>query len=317
MVFKDANEALNFYFPDKKSALENILDFYSKDNDKSVGLVFGNELDFNLLQTEIIKSIPIPFPKLYLSLGGFDYGCLYLILAGVGIGKSTLLNELSYYYFSNNYKIANLFYEESEKVTPLRYIALENNIPVGLLRRDRTLLSSEQWENSRKSINKDTVCFLNKEAIKNSESLFKNIEYLVEKKGFDIIIIDHISYIIGRSGVSKNGERRDIDELIYKLQDLTHKLGCIIICVSHITESNGTKGWDEGEIPSLYSGRGSKVLAQVPDGIIGLARDMKNEYKQAIMTTYCLKNRWGNKLGKMDSLVFHENTGRLELFNYE
>lgn len=307
---KDANEGL------LDNTLKEDLDAFEWEESKSKreGLIFGNELDFNQLQSSPIKSIELPWPKLNESLGGLDYGCFYLILAGVGIGKSTLLNELSYYYYDKGHKIANLFYEENEEVTPLRYIALKHNIPVGKLRRKRDLITAKDWDNV-KDIFKDSVCFLGKNALRNSDKLIDYIEYLVEKKEFKLIIIDHISYIIGRSGISKNGERRDIDELIYRLQDLTQRLGCIIIAVSHITESTGTKGWDDGEIPSLYSGRGSKVLAQVPDGIIGLARNMKNEYNQSIMTLYNLKNRWGGTLGKMDSLVYYDNTGRLEVLN--
>lgn len=210
-------------------------------------------------------------------------------------------------------KVASLFYEEGEMITPLRYVALKNKVPVGKLRRDRRLLSNEQWEESKEFFNTDRLAFLSKKAKRTSEYLLQYITYLVKVKKFDMIIVDHISYIIGRSGVSKHGERRDIDELVYSLQELTQKLECITIIVSHVVEPEGNKNLDDGVIPSLYSGRGSKVLAQVPDGIIAASRNMNNEFSQSVIDLHCKKNRWGGKLGKMDSLIFYDQTGWLEL----
>lgn len=278
------------------------------------GIIFGNQLDINRLKTTNIRSIPLPWPKLNDSLNGLEYGCLYLFLAGTSVGKSSILRELGYYYRTElpDLKIANFFLEENEEVTPLAYVSIHNNVPLGNLRRDRTLLSSSQWDYAHQELlNTENLLFINKDFKKESESILKHIEYLVRVKKFDMIIIDHISYIIGRTGVSKHGERRDVDEFIYKLQDLVQRLNCIILAVSHVNESSSQKRWDQGEIPNIYSGRSSKVLAQVPDGIIGLSRNMVDA--SDILSLYNLKNRWFSKLGKMDDLVYINETGRLKL----
>ncbi len=317
-VYKDANEAL-IPVPATIEDAFYVLDLILQQNVKEwspEGLTLGQNIDIEDLKVTNIKTLPIPLPLLNESMGGFDYGCFYLVLAGVGIGKTTLLSWLSLQMFKANkeVRIASLFYEEGEAVTPLRYAALTHGIPVGKLRRDRTLLSSKQWEDVKEFYNSDRMAFLNKKADRTSKGLLEYMRWLVKVKKYDIIIVDHISYIIGRTGVSKNGERRDIDELVYQLQDLTNELGCITICVSHITESKDAKrNWDDGEVPSLYSGRGSRALAQIPDGIIGAARNMKNESNQSIMDIYNLKNRWDGKLGRMDSLIYLENTGELRI----
>lgn len=314
---KDANDALlDVLYPDIDNTTR--LEYILKEKViqwKPEGIVFGNNLNIKNLREVHIESITVPAPLLNESFGGLDRGCFYLFLAGVGVGKSTILTEWSLYWYKTlGLKVANLFYEEDEDVTPLRYIALENNIPIGKLRRDRTLMSEEQWKKAESDfISTDRTVFLDKTAKRDSNELFTFIEYLVTVKKFDVIIIDHISYIIGRSQGSKQGERRDIDELIYNLQDLTRRLKCIILAVSHVTESKKEKNWDEGEIPSLYSGRGSKALAQIPDGIIGASRNMKDEWNQHVITLYNLKNRWGGKLGKMDDYLYIDSTGRLEL----
>ncbi len=304
--YKDANDLL------RAGILKDIID----NNCKEIvpdGLLFGTTLDIDKLKHSEIKSIPLPWPILNESMGGLEYGCLYMFLAGTSVGKSSLLRELAYHYRNTlpDLKIANFFLEENEEVTPLAFAAIHNNVPLGNLRRNRNLLSNDQWEDVRAFLSTDNLMFINGNFNKSAANMLKQIEYLVKVKKTDLIIIDHISYIIGRSGISKHGERRDVDEFIYALQDLVQRLGCIVVAVSHVNESASAKRWDEGEVPNIYSGRSSKVLAQVPDGIIGLSRNMTNGNSCDILSLYNLKNRWFSKLGKCDELHYDSEKGRL------
>jgi 5S rRNA maturation endonuclease (ribonuclease M5) len=304
--FKDANEALIT----DRDFLEQRIQYPTEILPN--GLIPGTQLDFTSLKNQVVRSIPLPWPGLNSGLNGLEYGCLYLFLAGTSTGKSTVLRELAYWYRMNlpELKIANFFLEENETVTPLAYMALELNVPLGTLRRDISQIPDLDYVRARKVVDTDNLIFIGKEFGRNADAIISYIEYLVEVKKFDLIIIDHLSYIIGRTGVSKNGERRDIDEFIYRLQDLVQRLGCIVVAVSHVNESNG-KRWDEGEVPNIYSGRGSRALAQVPDGIIGLARAISNEYEKSVLSLYNLKNRWHAQTGKTDELIYIEKTGRL------
>lgn len=313
-VYKDANEALL----DKENhrIFLDMLDVHTRYWSPE-GLTLAQDLDIDSFQINNIRTLEIPFaPRMHKMMVGYDYGCNYGILAGVGIGKTTWLTwqNLQIFLANPEVKIASLFYEEGEVVTPLRYVALKYGIPIGKLRRDRTLLSKEQWERVKDFYNHDRMAFLNNKADRTSKGLLQYITWLVKVKKFDMIVVDHLSYIIGRSGVSKNGERRDIDELVYAIQDLTNQLGCITLFVNHITESKDSqKSWADGLIPDLYGGRGSKVLAQIPDGVIALARDMKNVHNQSVCSSYILKSRWDGPLGKADSWVYLEDTGELRI----
>ncbi len=308
--YKDANEAL----VTERDFLINIVE--EIEEMLPDGLIQGNQLDFNKLKHQVIKAIPLPWPKLQDALQGLEYGCLYLFLAGTSTGKSTVLRELAYHYRKTlpDLKIANFFFEENEQVTPLAYLALHLNLPLGDLRRTINELDENVYTKAYNEVlDNDKLMFINKDFSKNIDNLLKTIEYLVINKGYSLIIIDHISYIIGRTGTSRNGERIDIDNFIYRLQDITQRLGCIILAVSHVNESDSTKRWDQGQAPNIYSGRGSKALAQVPDGIIGLARNIESEFDKSTLTLYNLKNRWFGQTGKVDELVYIEKTGRLVL----
>ena len=311
--FKDANEML--LARKDKQLLIDVLNTRVVEQTPP-GLLYGNQIDVESLKNTSIKSIPLPWPELNESMNGIEYGCLYLFLAGTSVGKSSVLREMVYYYRNNfpNLKIANFFLEENEEVTPLAYVALHNNIPLGELRRSRGLLSDEKWNEAKDSLlNTENLLFINKSFKKDTETMLDMIRYLVTVKKFDLIIIDHISYLIGRSGVSSHGERKDVDTFLYQLQDLVQSLGCIVVAVSHVNESDSGKRWDQGEVPHLYSGRSSRVLAQVPDGIVGLARSMTNKLTCDELKLYNLKNRWFSKLGACDTLDYISTSGRLQV----
>ncbi len=305
--FKDANEVLVTDREFLKQRLSYPTEIFPS------GLIQGDQIDYIGLKNKIVRSIPVPWPGLNSGMNGLEYGCLYMFLAGTTTGKSTVLRELAYWYRKQlpELRIGNFFFEENEDVTPLAYHALELNIPLGTLRREISTISDESYEQARKITDTSNLMFIDKKFDRNIDNLLKQIEYLVQVKKFDLIIIDHISYIIGRTGTSRHGERVDIDKFIYALQDLTQRLGCIIVAVSHVNESDSSKRWDQGEVPNIYSGRGSRALSQVPDGIIGLARNITNEYEKSVLSLYNLKNRWHAQTGKTDELIYIEKTGRL------
>lgn len=305
--FKDANEAL------MTKELNTLLDTQINDYVPE-GLITFDQVDLDDLQNEQIEYLPItwlPKTNQYLQ-GGLEYGTLNLLFAGVGSGKTTLMAWLGYHLYMThpNIKIANLLYEENEKTAPLRYIAMHYKLPVGKLRKDKTLLSTAEWKDAKRLFQQnDRLLFLGKECKRTSQGLFEYLDYIVNVKGCRIILLDHISYLIGRSGVSKHGERRDIDELLYKLQDFTITNHCIIIAVSHVTAKKEGKNFDEGEIPSVYSGRGSGALAQIPDVVIALARNSRDKYNSSYLKMFLVKNRWGGTVGETDTLIYNDDTG--------
>jgi twinkle protein len=278
------------------------------------GIVFGMNLNKEVLWEDPPLAIPFPWPGLNETMTGLEYGQLYGIFGGSSIGKSSVLRELVYYFRTSRpeLKIANIFLEENQRITPLVYLALAKNIPLGKLKRDKSLIDPIEREELYNTIlNTENLMFIDEKYDRDSETLLKTIEYLASVKKYDIILLDHISYIIGRSKIGKNGERRDIDELLYALQDKARNLNIIIIFACHLSDPSQPPGWDEGRVPGLYNGRGSRVLAQVPDGIIGISRNMIDKGSCDILGLHNLKNRWDGTLGKIQELVYISATGRL------
>ena len=312
---KDANEwirddILDLY-PNRDTLKNKILD---SNEIVPNGIIFGYQLDRTMYREVPPPAFDFFCKGLNDSLHGLERGCIYALYAGSTTGKSTWLRHQAYFLREKypDIKVAMMFFEESQRITPQALIALDNKIALGDLKRDPTILSEEKFNQSwDKLINNDKLMFIDKNFKKDAEHLVQYIKYLVKVKHYDVIIIDHISYIIGRTVASKQGERKDIDKLIYDLQDLATELNCVIIYASHITDKDGKDSWDTGKVPDLYSGRGSKVLTQAPDGIIALSRNNTDLFLCDLLKVHCLKARWDGKLGLTDELVYVHSTGRL------
>lgn len=278
------------------------------------GISYGSSLDRALYTIPPEPGLKSFSEGLNDAMGGYEYGCMYGLYAGSTTGKTTFLRHEALNLRENNkdLKLVCFFFEESTIITPKAFIALDNSVPLGKLKRDPSIISDEAFNASwDKLINTDNLIFPNKDFLKNTDGLLANIKYLAEVKQFKFFMIDHLSYIIGRTNSSKSGERKDIDKLVYDLQDLCTNLNIIILFACHITDPGGQDSWDAGKVPSLYSGRGSKVLAQAPDGVIALSRNNLDPNSADILKVHCLKSRWDGKLGMTDEFVYISRTGRL------
>lgn len=100
MRYKDANEYL-----EKDKAKEFINDFYESKKQVPVGVLASSKLYDRIMGQTAVAKIPFPpfMEKLNeLFVGGMPLGHIVNIAADTGIGKTTLVNELIYYWIFNS-----------------------------------------------------------------------------------------------------------------------------------------------------------------------------------------------------------------------
>ena len=236
-----------------------------------------------------------------------------MLFGGSSIGKSSVLRELVFFLRKKypDIKIANFFLEESVIDSPLSYMAMAKDLPIGEVKLNRDLISKAERERLQKELfPDDKSCFTDEQYDVDSDQLLSHIKYLATVKHYDVIVLDHISMVIA-STASKEGERRDIDVLCKNLAKMAKQYNIAIITACHLNDPEGKEGWDDGVIPGLYNGRGSRALAQKPDVVIAVSRNMKNQFECDKMQLTVLKNRWFSKLGPADTLIYINKTGRL------
>lgn len=277
------------------------------------GIVAGADITKESLQQTIAAGYSLPYPKLSEMLSDIRKREITLLTAGTGIGKSTLAREIAYHlHQKHGLTIGNIYLEESKEKTAQGYIAIHNNVPLGSLRKNRNVITEEQWDESMASVVHDRMFFYDHFGSLESDILLGKLRYMAAVLGVDFIVLDHISIVISGQTSSSEGERRDIDILMTKLRTLVESTGVGIIAIVHLKQPEG-KAHEEGGRVTLTHLRGSGSLKQIPDAIVALERDQQDEENSNLTQIRVLKNREFGTVGVADQLAYNKDTGRLQL----
>lgn len=255
----------------------------------------------------------IKYPELNQVIKGIKPGRIYTLLAGSGVGKSSFTREILYQLLQeyNDIDVGAVYLEEPVKTTALGFIALENNIPLYELEEDPTKLNGKFEATYDKYVTSGRVRFVDASFMKlESKELINTLNFLAIGLNCQVIVLDHLTMVTyDMSG--EQSERKDIDMLMKSLRELTHKTQCSILLVSHLKRPVFGKSWAEGREVNMTDCRGSAAIEQLSDVMIGLERNMINEFEKNKTKLKVLKNRITGKTGYVDELYYDEKTGRL------
>ena len=275
------------------------------------GIVEGSEFTVERVMQGAVTGFPLPWPRLQEKVLGTRKGELTLWTAGSGIGKSTVVREIAYDLHENHGAyIGNVFLEENNVKTAQAYVAIDNNIPLGKLRFQPTLLTEEQWSGSLKRVVNKGMWFYNHFGSLESKNLITKLRYLATVCKVDFVMLDHVSIVTSGLESSKEGERKDIDILMTRLRSLIEETGIGVVAIVHLKRTD--KDFNAGDQVSLSDLRGSASLEQLSDNVYALERDQQGS-KPTLSRIRVLKCRELGETGEADTLNYNRETGRLEL----
>ena len=302
---KDASDMLK---ANKQSEFINA--YFSAESRKPEGIILFGDISIDRLKEKAVIGYDLPYPKLNTMLGGMRKGELTTFTAGSSVGKSTLVREIGYHLaFNIGLKVGSIFLEEPIEKTIQGYIALMNNVPLSLLRKDPSILSDDVWQESYNKV-KNLPGF-NHFGSMATEDLLDKMRYLAYAEHCDFIIIDHLSLLF--SGQKNENERLAIDNALTELAAFTNESGCGILIVVHLARNKQKTSFNEGGQVSLTDLRGSAALEQLSWNVIALERDMQavEEGSRNKSHIRVLKNRESGFTGIADTCVYDFTTGRL------
>lgn len=306
--FKDASDLLQAgRGEDIKQAYWNAVETYVDGDIVELG-----SLDYEDIMSEPVIGYDTPFTDLNEAIKGLRKGELTIVTAGSGIGKSTIVREIGYKLaLKYGLKVGNIYLEEGVAKTAQGYIALHNNIPLGLLRMNPSLLSKEVFLDTRKEVFEKTgMLSLNHFGSLECDKLISKLEYLSVGQSVDFIILDHISMVV--SGLATDNERKDIDRLMTALRSFIERTGVGVIGVVHLKRPSTGDSFNKGREVSLTDLRGSASLEQLSDNVVAAERDQQDEEKKHIIQLRVLKCReFGDATGLAGACMYKVDTGRL------
>lgn len=277
------------------------------------GIVSGQDLYEKCVEglDSLKDSVAYPFQALQSKTNGARHGELYVITSGSGMGKSTLLRELEYFFgVSKGETCGVVALEESTAKTGLELMSIFLNRRL-IISVDPDSVSKEELKSAFDATIGNGKFFLYDHfGSLDSGNLLSKLRYMIVALGCKRIFLDHISIVVsGMDNSDDGGERKAIDKLMTNLRSLVEETGCTMYVVSHLKRPD-KKGHEEGAQVSLSQLRGSGAIAQLADMVIGLERNQQGDNPN-VMTIRVLKNRFSGLTGISGYLYYDQNTGRL------
>lgn len=275
------------------------------------GIVSGTDL-YEKCVTDIddLKdSVEYPWVALQNKTKGARHGELYVFTSGSGMGKSTILRELEYYFGVQRGELCGIVaLEESTRKTGLELMSIHLN--------KRLILDPEGADEDERgrafneTIGNGKFFLYDHFGSLDSGNLLSKLRYMIVSLGCKRIFLDHISIVVsGMDADEDGGERKAIDKLMTNLRSLVEETGATMFVVSHLKRPE-KKGHEEGAQVSLSQLRGSGAIAQLSDMVIGLERNQQGDNPN-VLTIRVLKNRFSGDTGISGYLYYDQDTGRL------
>nr|DAG49622.1 MAG TPA: DNA directed DNA polymerase [Caudoviricetes sp.] len=276
------------------------------------GIVSGTDL-YEKCVTDIddLKdSVEYPWVALQNKTKGARHGELYVFTSGSGMGKSTILRELEYYFGVHRGELCGIVaLEESTRKTGMELMSIHLN--------KRLILDPEGTDEDERSrafletIGNGKFFLYDHFGSLDSSNLLGKLRYMIVSLGCKRIFLDHISIVVsGMDTDEDGGERKAIDKLMTNLRSLVEETGATMFVVSHLKRPE-KKGHEEGAQVSLSQLRGSGAIAQLSDMVIGLERNQQGDNPN-VLTLRVLKNRFCGDTGISGYLEYDPETGRLK-----
>ena len=275
------------------------------------GIVSGADL-YEKCVTDIddLKdSVEYPWKALQEKTKGARHGELYVFTSGSGMGKSTILRELEYYFGVNRGELCGIVaLEESTRKTGLELMSIHLNRRIML--NPESADERERIRSFNETIGNGRFFLYDHFGSLDSGNLLSKLRYMIVSLGCKRIFLDHISIVVsGMDTDEDGGERKAIDKLMTNLRSLVEETGATMFVVSHLKRPE-KKGHEEGAQVSLSQLRGSGAIAQLSDMVIGLERNQQGANPN-VLTLRVLKNRFSGDTGVSGHLYYNQDTGRL------
>lgn len=235
------------------------------------------------------RNLKTGFNKLDNYLGGLTYGTMTILTGEPSSGKSTILNQIIANTIQNNHKVfiysgelpSYQLMEWFVRTVVNGYHLKEYENKQGEKYKDVTDYS---WELVLEWV-KDKFFVYGQDSKATENNLLMTIEYLHNKKGVRLFILDNMMTIQSEGSKDKYSKQED---MAINLKSLAKKYGLVIILVAH-----PNKGSSQNNEHSMYDVSGASEVVNLADHVIKTIRNKKDDEDKSFITI--LKNRTTGK----------------------
>lgn len=288
-------------------------------------VVLGSDIKFeDVIAPREYGAMVGSFPKLMNKIGGFRKRELTVLTSMSGVGKSTVTSEIAYCLGEHGYRVGLIFLEEETRETLQRLIARKLNVNYNKFKFEPQKYASEDKikEAYDWAVDNGRFVFLDHFGSLQVETLMNKIKSMVYINKVDYIILDHLTLVV--SGNATNDERKMLDICLTELAAFVASNDVGILAISHLNRdaAQELKGISKIEQPMWVKVkkedmRGSSSLEALAWIVLGLDVEFMPDRTRGRVRLTCLKNRPFGLLGEADTFKMNNETGLLELAEYD
>ena len=271
---------------------------------KPEGIVSGQDF-VDILQGGVPGPVAHwPYPDLEEKTLGILPGEIVLLVAGIGAGKSTLCREFVGSFLDQGLRVGVVPLEET--IQQFGVGMLGSRIGQNLRLQPGTPLPEEAL-----SAAKDLdLVFFDDHGDRRDSSLFDAIRHMGMSLKCDIVVVDHITMVIG-SGA--DDDRRHAERLILEVESLAKRTQVPVLLVIHLRKTGEGRSHEGGREIQMSDIRGSGMIPMLCHQILAYERDQQAEDRETAWTGQLrvLKRRGLGRTGPADRLKYDEEVGRL------
>lgn len=306
MRYKDANEYLT-----KGEYRAFISDFYSAKNYIPDGVVGSSQLYEKLLESAAVEKIPFPpfMSKLDEMIGSIELGTIGIFAAGSGAAKTTVANELIYFWLFNSphkvgvvsleltcaqYAQAMLSRHIQNKISRIR----DPQEKLDYLKQDRVKEKADELFLDSHGNDRFNVIDEREGSV---EVLQEKIEELIISCGCKVIVLDPLSDVMDSLTIDEQAKFMKWCKSMIKTYEVT------FLMIAHIRKSSSNKdAASTGAFIPEEAITGSSTIFKSASWVVMMMRDKYNEDPIIKHTTRLVlsKNRSGGETGEAGNLYY-------------
>ena len=313
MKHKDPNEYLM-----KGDSRAFISDFYNAESYVPAGVVGSSQLYEKLLESAQTKKIPLPpfMKKLDEMLNSVELGTIGIIAAGSGCAKTTLANEIIYFWlFNSPYKIGVVSLELTCGQYAQALLSRHIERKISSIRDSDQKLKFLQQENIKASSDElfktpdgqDRFMVID-ERDGSIEVLQDKIEEMIISCGVKVIVLDPISDLFDGLPIDEQAK------LMKWQKSMVKNYGCTFVNIAHIRKgSNNKESASTGAFAPEEAVIGASQQVKSASWVVMLSRDKYSEDDIIRNSTHIVltKNRSNGITGNAGAMYYCNNTHRL------
>jgi twinkle protein len=238
---------------------------------------------------------------------GRRFGEIYVMGAGVGIGKTDWLGEqIKYDRKELGMKVTVFSFEQQNTETLVRVAGKYAEKPLHIPGEDWT---HEEKRAALRAIAEDRGFTLySPKGSSKWEFVLEAIEYQYHAEGCQMFYIDNLTAMAAQEKDEKVG----LEQILNQMGSLVLRLPICLFLVSHLSTPEG-KGHEEGARVQEKQFKGSRAIAQYAAFMFGMERNKQEEDPTKKFTTFrVLKDRFtGRSTGMTFPLTYDSKRGKL------